>query len=1168
MRLHFNRGLNVILSFSFFIISTLYLFAQDNQEYALLWKIEAKESEEVSYLFGTMHVDDAKVFNFSDAVMPAIASSKYFALEIDPDDMIDIYSKKTYEVSAYEFYKELLDERDFKALLKRYETMNNVSLFDSGIKDPYAVLSAITPDPEKSDDKSTFVDMYLYGIASTLQKELVGLEDPLTQIDHFKNLTREEKIKSVKSYLNQSIKEFGAVREEVADIYSTGNLEKISEYASSSMLDDPKFIDRNIVMKNSIISYMAKGSIFAAVGAAHLPGDNGLISLLRNEGYTVTRMPATFTGVADTYKIDDSKTRWHTFRDSTTNFSVQIPKVPNYEEDFGLFKIHGYGNMYTKDVFMFLGMEIPYQVPEGQEDVISNQFLENVITKRGGTIKSQTKDSLKDRLIYAIKASDKNGVFINGRLIFKNNYVYYFQTNSKTKTSTSIERFFKSIDVVGHEKKESLKTNWKAQVYTEAGFKISVPTPPKPMRRELPNPLAPTSDPYVLNLFISPDAEQNTNYLYRYNDHPLGYFTTSSNDMFEESKQLYENQGEMLNIRKIELQGYEGREYEVMLQNKYHTFIRVYLRGNRTYLMMKQNLKLGDSIDTDDIFFNELEFLPYDNKDFKFKPLENKALTMDFFEELKIDIDSTGYDDIYIKNSNDFYSKNPITGGVYHMAYSDLRPYFRLKSKTKFLEEYKEGLLNWKDTIVDSRYILKNQDSTLQISVKQKNSVAAPNLTQYNIRLDEGRVFLLASYINDEEVATGTPYRIISSLSPKPNPKKTDVYSSKVDLILNDLKSNDTLIQQKALYAFDYYEFQKDELPQLHKALSDDFPNGKTERIRQEIVDEFSLIHNENTLGVLEEAYANTETTDETRALILATLPDIEDDKRTASFIKLMDQGLPTEAKSYKYGMLRTFKDSIPFAFREFNRLKNTLNDESLRPSVLNIIDDMVQSDKLTPADKRIVTEVAMTHFSEDWKVYSSSDSLANAKSDLMHAYLNILNSHSYDSNQIDTITQNILDSDSDSWLRLRTLLARLNADLKIDDKTFKRYIDDYYTRFEFMEAILKTDAFNKVPKSYYKTKEFSMLSMFNYGVNEYGEPKNLTHLGTIKDGDRNFASIKITYSTDEGDEDYIGIVEISDIKLNEGEFAQFDCYSDWDLIEEDWKSQAKTYIKSYLKYN
>ena len=45
------------------------------------------------------------------------------------------------------------------------------------------------------------------------------------------------------------------------------------------------FISRNEIQANSIDSILKRSSLFVGVGAAHLPGNRGVIELLRRKGY-------------------------------------------------------------------------------------------------------------------------------------------------------------------------------------------------------------------------------------------------------------------------------------------------------------------------------------------------------------------------------------------------------------------------------------------------------------------------------------------------------------------------------------------------------------------------------------------------------------------------------------------------------------------------------------------------------------------------------------------------------------------------------------------------------------------------------------------------------------------------------------------------------------------
>ena len=120
-------------SSKFFINTSLFIlffaqliYSQNTNDYSLLWKIEGNGLTEPSYLFGTMHVEDKRAFNFSDQVLPAIEHSEKFALEIHPDSIMSFVKTMTNgKTPGYLKIKSVLKHKEYKKIAKRYFEVNN-----------------------------------------------------------------------------------------------------------------------------------------------------------------------------------------------------------------------------------------------------------------------------------------------------------------------------------------------------------------------------------------------------------------------------------------------------------------------------------------------------------------------------------------------------------------------------------------------------------------------------------------------------------------------------------------------------------------------------------------------------------------------------------------------------------------------------------------------------------------------------------------------------------------------------------------------------------------------------------------------------------------------------------------------------------------------------------
>jgi uncharacterized protein YbaP (TraB family) len=309
----------------FFVCGISQQYDPDNQ---LLWQISGKGLKKPSYLFGSYHSNDARLFEFSDSTFSAILNSEAIVLEAD------IYSLFT-----------LYDTRDEKIQLE----------IDANGKPYTSNKKASSTKYGNENGRPQFLDAYFQQIAYNSGKKFFPLESVQSQIDAYENI-------SYQNYKQFSISTFSLSEENILQTYLSGDIEEMrqslkAQLAVSANAYNLLITNRNILMAKGIDSLCKKHSLFVAVGAAHLAGKEGIIQLLKNKGYTVRQVGATFSDKPTTAEIALRKFNSFLFTDATHHFTAVFGGMPKADTTSKNFKIvyqeMGQGNTYIIEVLPF-----------------------------------------------------------------------------------------------------------------------------------------------------------------------------------------------------------------------------------------------------------------------------------------------------------------------------------------------------------------------------------------------------------------------------------------------------------------------------------------------------------------------------------------------------------------------------------------------------------------------------------------------------------------------------------------------------------------------------------------------------------------------------------------------------------------------------------------------
>ena len=256
---------------------------------SLLWKVSGNGLEKPSYLFGTIHIICKDDFLMDDRIKGAFDQSEKLIMELDMSD--PQLQAKMQQVSLNPGMKNIqgdLDPESAKALDVFLTEKYGAGLAQLGILKPFVlssmVLVKILPCTEMESYEGFFTTS-----ATANNKPIEGLETVEYQVGIFDQLPQDLQLKELIKMFNgqESQAELSKMMssylsEDVHALYEVMNESSMMSEYRSLMLDDR---NKNWIPK--ISEAMKSKSVFVAVGAGHLGGENGVISLLKQAGYTV-----------------------------------------------------------------------------------------------------------------------------------------------------------------------------------------------------------------------------------------------------------------------------------------------------------------------------------------------------------------------------------------------------------------------------------------------------------------------------------------------------------------------------------------------------------------------------------------------------------------------------------------------------------------------------------------------------------------------------------------------------------------------------------------------------------------------------------------------------------------------------------------------------------------
>lgn len=264
------------------------VFAQ-KLENTLLWKVEG-EGIKPSWVFGTIHIMPQADFEVHPKVSEAIGKADQMALEIDMSDPgIQGKMMQNAAMKGNTTLKELLDEETYVLLDTMLQQSLGASIVFMNRFKPLVVSTFLIP--RLIDGQPANYEMVLVQEAKKQGMSVKGLEALEDQMAVFDLISYQSQADDLADMIHKE-EEMKEMYTTMVGHYKSENLNALYKMMVDYMEDEEErrvmLDNRNINWIPVIKEYSADVSTFYGVGAAHLPGEKGLIKLLRDAGYKVT----------------------------------------------------------------------------------------------------------------------------------------------------------------------------------------------------------------------------------------------------------------------------------------------------------------------------------------------------------------------------------------------------------------------------------------------------------------------------------------------------------------------------------------------------------------------------------------------------------------------------------------------------------------------------------------------------------------------------------------------------------------------------------------------------------------------------------------------------------------------------------------------------------------
>ncbi len=253
----------------------------------LLWKVIHRETGFESYVFGTIHLRDKRVYFRLEEVKDYIDKSDIFIAEYPLDDAGSGDIMEVLQLPEGKHLRSYIPTKKYEKLNKAIYKSFGIDLERLGFFRPMVIENMLTESMFENDYEFP-MDIILWNYAKDRGKITIGAETTKSQTKIMRRFPLKQQLKSLLD-IGKNTKKYRRKIKKLIGLYEKQEVRELHKKTIKSLgkMKDVLVHKRNENIVETFDTYAIEKKVFLAVGAGHFFGGKGILKLLKSKGYKV-----------------------------------------------------------------------------------------------------------------------------------------------------------------------------------------------------------------------------------------------------------------------------------------------------------------------------------------------------------------------------------------------------------------------------------------------------------------------------------------------------------------------------------------------------------------------------------------------------------------------------------------------------------------------------------------------------------------------------------------------------------------------------------------------------------------------------------------------------------------------------------------------------------------